>query len=186
MTIINKPYQGVIFDRDGVLNNLIASPELRSPRSLDELQINRSAPAVIEELVRRGFKCGAVTNQPDISRKFMTIGDLNSINQAISRALPGLSKIYVCSHDNDDQCDCRKPKIGLLKRAIEELNLDTAHSWLVGDKWTDILAGKGVGLKTILIRNIDSWKSTSQGSPPESLQPDFEVLELSQITKIIN
>jgi D-glycero-D-manno-heptose 1,7-bisphosphate phosphatase len=186
MTIIKGLCQGVIFDRDGVLNDLVVSPGLRSPRSLDELHIDNFAPTVIKELVERGFKCCAITNQPDITRKIMTVGDLNSINQAISRALPGLSEIYVCPHDNDDECDCRKPKIGLLKRAIEELNLDTASSWLVGDKWTDILAGKEAGLKTILIRNIDSWKPTSQGSPPEFLQSDFEVLQLSQITKIIN
>lgn len=185
MTSVKELYPGVIFDRDGVLNNLVLSSGLRSPRSLDELQICRFAPAVLKELLERGFKCCAVTNQPDIARKLMTLGELDAINKSILTVLIGLSEIYVCPHGNGDQCACRKPKIGLLKRAIEELNLDVERSWIVGDKWTDILSGKRVGIKTILIRNADSWKATSQGSPPETLRPDFEVLRLSEITKVI-
>jgi D-glycero-D-manno-heptose 1,7-bisphosphate phosphatase len=62
-----------------------------------------------------------------------------------------LDEVKVCYHIDQDQCPCRKPKPGMLLEAARERGIDLAHSWMIGDRWRDIAAGKAAGCKTILI-----------------------------------
>ena len=150
MTI--RPAKPAIFlDRDGVLNEAIprnGSPY--SPSDLSELVITHGARAALEELKREGFLLIVVTNQPDIARDNATRAEVDKINAHLAAILP-LDAIEVCEHDDRQQCDCRKPKPGMILRARERLGADLADSFMVGDPWRDIEAGRRAGCRTILI-----------------------------------
>jgi D-glycero-D-manno-heptose 1,7-bisphosphate phosphatase len=84
------------------------------------------------------------------------------INSTIQARVP-VKEIFVCYHDNQDQCDCRKPKPGLIFQAAEKYSLDLSQSWMVGDRWQDIAAGQAAGLKTIFVDY--KYSEPYQGSP---------------------
>jgi len=75
---------------------------------------------------------------------------VEAINRLIQSRLP-IREIFVCYHDNADDCDCRKPKPGLIWQAAKKYGLDLSISWMVGDRWKDIAAGQAAGLKTIFV-----------------------------------
>jgi D-glycero-D-manno-heptose 1,7-bisphosphate phosphatase len=119
------------------------------PRDLSEFMITYGAPAALEKLKREGFLLIVVTNQPDIARGKVSRVLVDRINAQLAATLP-LDAIEVCEHD-DEQCDCRKPKPGMILRAREKLSVDLASSFMVGDRWRDIEAGRRAGCRTILI-----------------------------------
>jgi D-glycero-D-manno-heptose 1,7-bisphosphate phosphatase len=141
----------VFLDRDGVLNEaIVRNAKPYPPRDLSELVIASGARAALEELKREGFLLIVVTNQPDIARGKATRADVDQINARLAAILP-LDAIEVCEHDDQEQCDCRKPKPGMILRAREKFGVDLAHSFIVGDRWRDIEAGRRAGCRTILI-----------------------------------
>jgi len=141
----------VFLDRDGVLNEpIILNGKPYPPRDLNELIITRGAGAALEELKRQGFLLIVVTNQPDIARGKVNRADVDQINARLAAILP-LDAFEVCEHDDKEQCDCRKPKPGMILRAREKFGVDLAGSFMVGDRWRDIEAGRRAGCRTILI-----------------------------------
>jgi D-glycero-D-manno-heptose 1,7-bisphosphate phosphatase len=89
-----------------------------------------------------------VTNQPDVARGRLPRETVDAIHARLMKMLP-LDEIRVCCHDDDDRCDCRKPKPGLL---LDPPTYDVAASFMVGDRWRDIEAGRRAGCRaTILI-----------------------------------
>ena len=146
--------RAVFLDRDGVINkSLVLNGIPIPPRSLDQLEI---LPGVIEglEILRKSeFELVVVTNQPDVPRGQM----LKSIVEAIHMNLEAELRIhhfYTCFHDDKDDCQCRKPKPGLLKQAAGELNLNLQGSFMVGDRWRDVLAGQSAGCRCFFIDNL--------------------------------
>ena len=141
----------VFLDRDGVLNEVIVrNGKPYPPRDLSELVITSDAPAALEALRREGFLLIVVTNQPDVARGKANQADVDKINAQLAAILP-LDAIEVCQHDDDEKCDCRKPKPGMILRARQRLGLDLSGSFMVGDRWRDIEAGRRAGCRTILI-----------------------------------
>ena len=141
----------VFLDRDGVLNEaIVRNGKPYPPRGLGELIITSGARAALEELQREGFLLIVVTNQPDIRRGTAKRADVDNINAHLAALLP-FDAVEVCEHDDTEQCDCRKPKSGMILRAREKLGLDLARSFMVGDRWRDIEAGRRVGCCTVLI-----------------------------------
>jgi D-glycero-D-manno-heptose 1,7-bisphosphate phosphatase len=142
----------VFFDRDGVLNEaIIRNGKPHPPRDLSELVITRGALAALEALKREGgLLLVVVTNQPDVARGAISRADIDKINAQLSAILP-LDAIEVCEHDDNAQCDCRKPKPGMILRAQEKFCVDLAGSFMVGDRWRDIEAGRRAGCRTVLI-----------------------------------
>jgi len=96
-----------------------------------------------------------ITNQPGIGLGYYTKEDFFKVNKEMLKQLSShnilIDKIYFCPHSKSEKCSCRKPSIGLIERSREELNLDLKKSFVIGDKSSDILAGKKAGMKTILI-----------------------------------
>jgi D-glycero-D-manno-heptose 1,7-bisphosphate phosphatase len=153
----------VFLDRDGVLNNaVIRGGKPFPPRHLGELVIADGARASLDALQRQGFLLVAVTNQPDIARGVVCRADVDLINTRLAAALP-LHAIEVCEHDDEDHCECRKPKPGLVLRAQAKFGLDLARSFLVGDRWRDIEAGRRAGCRTVLIG--DGYGERFSGTP---------------------
>jgi D-glycero-D-manno-heptose 1,7-bisphosphate phosphatase len=151
--MVRSAQRAVFLDRDGVLNEaIVRNGKPYPPRDLSELVIAHGARAALDELKRHGFLLIVVTNQPDIVRGKASRADVDKINGHLATMLP-LDAIEVCDHDDDNQCDCRKPKPGLILRARERLGVDLATSFMVGDRWRDIEAGQRAGCRTILIGN---------------------------------
>jgi D-glycero-D-manno-heptose 1,7-bisphosphate phosphatase len=147
---------GVLLDRDGVLNRLVTRDGRGvSPRRVSEFALLPGAAEAVGRLRRAGLPVGVVTNQPDIARGLLAREELERMHELLRRELR-LDGIYVCGHDDADGCDCRKPRPGLLRAAAEELSLDLAESWMVGDSWKDVEAARSAGCRAILIRAADS------------------------------
>ena len=91
-----------------------------------------------------------VTNQPDVARGTTPRATIDAIHEALRQQLT-LDAIYACFHDDADQCHCRKPAPGMLLDAARDLDLDLARSWMVGDRWRDIDAGRAAGCRTAWI-----------------------------------
>jgi D-sedoheptulose 7-phosphate isomerase len=151
-TLTVRSAQPAIFlDRDGVLNEvIIRNGKPDSPRGPNELIIAKGTRAALEELKREGFLLIVVTNQPNVMRGKTTRADVDQINVRLAAALP-LDAIEVCEHDDQDQCECRKPKTGMILRARERFGVNLARSFMVGDRWRDIEAGRRAGCRTVLI-----------------------------------
>ena len=162
--------RAVFLDRDGVLNGLvIRNGRPTAPFLLDELQIVPGVPEALAALRAAGFQLIVVTNQPDVVRGHAVKADVEAINASMRARLP-LDEIRVCYHDDGDGCACRKPKPGMLYAAAVEREIELARSFLVGDRWRDIGAGKAAGCTTILVNAFPESART---------QPDVELRDLS-------
>jgi D-glycero-D-manno-heptose 1,7-bisphosphate phosphatase len=143
--------QAVFLDRDGVLNEaIVRAGKPYPPRDVSELKIVGDARGSLDRLKNDGFALIVVTNQPDVARGLARRDDVEAVNQALADALP-LDAIEVCEHDDGQACDCRKPKPGLILRAAERLGVELSRSFMVGDRWRDIEAGRRAGSRTVLI-----------------------------------
>ena len=155
--------RAVFLDRDGVLNHAIVKDGRPYPPSgLHELEL---LPGVIEAcraLKESGYVLIMVTNQPDVARGKQQRETVEMINAAILMQVP-VDDTRVCYHDDDDSCACRKPNPGLLLDAARDWNIDLKNSYMVGDRWKDIEAGRQAGCITIL---LDHQYSETMASIP--------------------
>jgi D-glycero-D-manno-heptose 1,7-bisphosphate phosphatase len=143
--------RAVFFDRDGVVNKaIIRHGKPYSPMTLEEMIIVPGAAELLRALRAKGFKLVVVTNQPDIARAKITRSTVDAMNRYLCTVLP-LDAVEVCDHDNADNCDCRKPKPGMLIRAARRNAIELSGSFMVGDRWSDIEAGRRAHCRTILI-----------------------------------
>jgi len=164
--------KGVFLDRDGVLNKaVLRGGKPYPPQCLEELVIFPDARAALDALRRGGYLLVVTTNQPDIARGTTTREQVGRINQHLQDRLP-LHAIEMCEHDDPDECTCRKPKPGLLARAAERDGIALSRSFMVGDRWRDIEAGRRAGCRTVLIGD-------GYGEDLKS-QPDVIVTSLSE------
>ena len=146
------------------------------PQTIAEVAMEPGASGAISRLKAAGFLLFVVTNQPDVARGTQRRQTVEAINAQICRGLP-IDDIAVCYHDNADNCDCRKPKPGMLLALAKKWNVDLLHSFIVGDRSGDVLAGEAAGVKTFLV--------TRPYSKIEQCRPDFCVSNLSHAADII-
>jgi D-glycero-D-manno-heptose 1,7-bisphosphate phosphatase len=143
--------KAVFLDRDGVLNEaIVRDGRPYSPGTLDEVIIPPRAGAALAALRRRGYRLIMVTNQPDIARKKISREAVQTINRHVCEVL-SIDAVEMCAHDDGDDCDCRKPRPGMLIRAAQRDGIDLAASFMVGDRGRDIEAGRRATCRTILI-----------------------------------
>ena len=143
--------RAVFLDRDGVL--LPAHVRAGVPRSIEDEHDFDLLPGVdgaCRALRAAGFFLVVVTNQPDVARGTVGIETVERIHAKLRSALP-LDDVRVCPHDDADGCDCRKPKPGLLLDAAAEWGLDLADSFMIGDRWRDVEAGRRAGCRVVFI-----------------------------------
>ena len=168
----------VFLDRDGVVNRAaVRDGRPYPPARLEDVQMLSGAISSLQRLAERGYVLIGITNQPDVARGTQSREVVESINAMILSRLP-LREIFVCYHDNKDNCDCRKPKPGLILRAAEKYRLDLSQSWMVGDRWKDVAAGRAAGLKTIFVDY--HYAETYEGVPA-----DFTVKDTLFLSDII-
>jgi len=146
-------HRAVFLDRDGVINRTLArDSKPYPPRILGEFEILPGVPEACAKLKTAGFLLVVATNQPDVGRGTLQQDIVESIHAEMRRKLP-LDRVEVCFHPGQgaSDCDCRKPKPGMLLRAARELGIDLAQSWMVGDRWRDVDCGHAAGCRTIFI-----------------------------------
>jgi D-glycero-D-manno-heptose 1,7-bisphosphate phosphatase len=152
--------KAVFLDRDGVINQTIfRMGKPRAPYTLEEFSFLPGVQEAVDFLREEGFELIIVTNQPDVARGWVTREAIDLVNQYISEAL-GIQDIRACFHTEHDKCECRKPRPGMLIDAALEHDIDLEKSFMVGDRGSDIEAGKLAGCKTVLISN-----SAEEGNP---------------------
>ena len=143
--------KAVFLDRDGVINKaIIKNGKPLSPNSLNELEILPGVRQSITKLKKLNFVCLVVTNQPNVARKKIDKNSVIQMNNYLKNEIP-LDDIFVCYHDDKDNCDCRKPKPGLLLEAGKKWDVDFKKSFMIGDRWRDIQSGEKAGCKTIYL-----------------------------------
>lgn len=167
----------VFVDRDGVINDLVARNGGKfSPLQTSDFTLLPGALKALQRLVDTGYSVVVVTNQPDVGRGLINMTELAEMH----KSLPvGLSDILICPHDAHAQCTCRKPKPGLLHSYLLRVKDPVTEIWMIGDRESDLLAGRAAGAKTI-------WISTGQQS--KLVIPalaDFSVESLCQAARVI-
>lgn len=160
----------VFLDRDGVLNRTIVREGVtHPPDSLAEFELLPGVPAACAKLAAAGWKLVVVTNQPDVARGVQLRENVEAIHSHLKQVLP-LVDIRACYHDTPDGCECRKPKPGMLLAAAKENRLDLQRSFLVGDRWSDIVAGQAAGVASILVETPFSGR---ERCTPAACVPDL-------------
>jgi D-glycero-D-manno-heptose 1,7-bisphosphate phosphatase len=164
--------KAVFLDRDGVL----AVPKFRDGRSfavraLAEFRLYDDAEPSVNALVDAGWTVVVATNQPDIANGLVSAGTVEAMHDIVRSRMP-VASVETCPHNREANCDCRKPKPGLLVRAAERHGIDLAASYMVGDRDSDIEAGAAAGCRTIFIdRGYDR---------PAAIQPERTVASLAE------
>lgn len=156
--IVLKKRKAVFLDRDGVINEEVNYAHLR-----DQLTLVPRAADAIRLLNDNGFLVVVVSNQAGIGRGLYEERDMHAFNSAMEQELKKESNahvdaIYWCAHHPEAvreayriACNCRKPNPGMILRASEELFVNLSRSFMVGDKWSDIDAGRRAGCTTVIV-----------------------------------
>jgi D-glycero-D-manno-heptose 1,7-bisphosphate phosphatase len=156
--------RAVFLDRDGVVNrSCCIDGKPYAPRQLTDFRLLPGVAAAIADLKRAGFLAIVVTNQPDIGNGLMPQHTLDAMHAKLSRSV-AVDAICVCPHRQDAGCSCRKPQPGLIRRAIEDFAIDPSRSYMVGDRWSDIAAGRAADLYSIF---LDRGYAEAMRAPPD-------------------
>ena len=141
--VMNK---AVFLDRDGVINrSIVVDGRPFPPRSKKEFTILPGVYDGLQTLRSRGYLNIIVTNQPDIASGLTSRNLVQQFHDEIKDKLP-IDKIYMCDHASDANCSCRKPKTGMIDRAMETFDIDLSKSVIIGDRWKDIECGHTAGI----------------------------------------
>ncbi len=180
---LHQKQKAVFLDRDGTINKYVGFL-----RNIDEFELLDGVCESIKAINKAGYLAIVITNQPVIARGEVTYDQLNEIHNKMETLLGKegvyLDAIYYCPHHPDSgfegeikelkiDCDCRKPKPGLLLRAAEDLNIDIASSWMVGDSKNDVLAGINAGCHTALIGKENNGQEMTVSSLLEFTEKMF-------------
>jgi D-glycero-D-manno-heptose 1,7-bisphosphate phosphatase len=141
----------VFLDRDGVLvRSFVRAGAPRPPANEDEFELLPGVVDACQDLRSAGFMLFVVTNQPDIARGSTTRELVDRLHERLREALP-LNDVLVCPHDDDDDCACRKPRPGMLLEAASRWDVDLNGSFMVGDRWRDVGAGRAAGCRVAFV-----------------------------------
>lgn len=177
----------VYIDRDGVLTVLVPDEStgmLESPLHPEDVELLPGVAQAARALARAGFVLVGVTNQPAAAKQTVTVDVLETVQMRVVELLAAQGVEFdawrICLHHPQGTdpvfgraCECRKPAPGMLLSAAEELGIDLAGSWMVGDTDADVLAGRAAGCKTLLIENAQSAHKRSGSVVPDRCAPDL-------------
>lgn len=141
----------VFLDRDGVINHaVVRGGKPRSPATLADLKILPGVSQAVRLLKKSGFMVIVVTNQPNVGAGTQRREVVEAMHVTLRQEL-AIDDIKVCFHTDSDRCPCRKPAPGMLVTAATQHGIDLCSSFMIGDRWRDVDAGKAAGCKTCLI-----------------------------------
>jgi D-glycero-D-manno-heptose 1,7-bisphosphate phosphatase len=143
--------RAVFLDRDGTL---IVEKNYLS--KIEEVEFIPGTGKALAKLKKKGFLLILITNQSGVGRGFFTMEDVQRVHRHIVGALQQegatLDGIYICPHQPEDNCECRKPKTKLIRDAAEKFQIDPKQSFMVGDRELDVQLGHNAGCRSVLVR----------------------------------
>ena len=173
------PQRAVFLDRDGTLINEVSTQGLHR---IDQLDLLPGVSEAVHELNHAGLRAVMITNQPVVAKGFCNEADIqqihNKLETLLGREHAFLDRIYYCPHypqkgfprerpELKIDCECRKPKPGMVLQAQRELNIDLANSWFIGDTTTDIQTARNAGVKAILVRTGHAGADGKNDATPD-------------------
>lgn len=189
----------VFFDRDGVINEISYNDDIEqldSPFTVEEFVYKPGVAEALLSIQQKGYYIFIVTNQPGSAKGKISLGKLYDLNTWMVQDLQekGISVEFVnmCPHHPIGnkkskypflirKCECRKPQAGLIKDLMKVYNIDVKNSYMVGDSYTDVIAGKKAGLKTVLIGTL----KCDVCQRLQGIRPDFIVSDILKLDHII-
>jgi len=172
--------KAIFLDKDGTL-----IPDVPYNINPALISIEKNSIEGLKALQKAGFRLIVISNQPGIGLGYFNQDSLMIVEQTIKALLSErgvhLEAFFYCPHIDSDNCSCRKPKPGMLLKAAEELNINLAASWMIGDILNDMEAGRKAGCKTILIDNGNE----TEWIMSENRRPDFRVKHINHAAEII-
>ena len=149
-----KGNKAVFLDRDGVINRpIVVDGKTYPARTVAEFEILPGVDQACVDLKNAGYLLVVVTNQPDVGRGILKKEVVEAIHETMVRRLP-IDRVEVCYHagaEFGEECECRKPRSGMVFAAAERLAIDLARSFMVGDRWRDVECGWNAGCRTVFI-----------------------------------
>lgn len=174
--------KAVFLDRDGVINE-----DVGYPHKLEELTILPGVYEALQKLQKLGFLLFIISNQSGIGRGYFRIEDFERFNNEIIRRLQEngvmIEKTYICPHHPDDNCECRKPAIGNIKKAEAEYSISLPDSYVIGDRQSDIDLGKKAGCHAVFIVNEKHGECTGADSIAANIQSAADWIEHAEKQK---
>ena len=169
MMFMNK---AVFLDRDGTINKSV--DYMPDPKLFELIEGVAEGVKILND---EGFLVIVATNQSGINRGFFTEKTLKIIHERMLRDFSDkgakIDDIYYCSCLPEENWPCRKPNPGMLLQASKEHAIDLSKSYMVGDKWSDVMTGKNAGCKSVLIPEKDVWNETMEEMRERDIEADF-------------
>lgn len=158
----------VFLDRDGTIIE-----DTHYPKDPDQVRFVPGAPEALRALASRGYVLFVISNQSGVGRGLISKSQFEAVHERFCELLNSeqisIKEFSYCFHKPEDLCECRKPATKLIKKLSEAHEIDLSGSFIIGDKWSDILLGQRVGVKGVLLEN------KGLGSMPPELNPqDFK------------
>ena len=187
--LINKQ-KAIFLDRDGTINEYVGFL-----RKTDEMKLIDGASEAIKTIYNSEYLCIVITNQPVIARGEVTISKLNDIHKRMETLLGHdgayIDGLYYCPHHPDKgfdgeikelkiECECRKPKIGMIMKAAKDFNIDLSESIMIGDSTLDIKMAENAGVKSVLVKTGQAGIDGKY-----EIKPDIIAKDLNEAVKII-
>ena len=182
-----KSERAFFLDRDGVL---IEDVDLLTNAS--QIRLLPGVAEALQTIHQHGYLTIVVTNQTVIARGLIDEAELGRLHdhlgeQLVKAGAPHVSAFYVCPHHPHAdvaryrvECACRKPKPGLLERASDEMGIDLSMSFMIGDRLSDIVAGRRAGCTTALVESGAHRASPIVGMPSDPPAPDHRFADLRE------
>ena len=174
----------IFIDRDGTLVE-----EVDLLHRVEDLELLSFSASAIKKINNSAYLSFLITNQPVVARNLCDTSVIaqihNKLETLLGREGAYLNDIYFCPHHPDKgypeensefkiDCDCRKPKTGMISKAVKEYNVDVESSWVIGDRTTDIQTGKNAGMKTILVRTGNAGQDRKFEVSPDYIFDNIE------------
>jgi len=187
--------RALFLDRDGVINRMVLYEDgWDSPQNTQDVALVDDIEKVISWANKKGIGVIEVSNQPGVAKGKMDQKTADAIGKRVHRLLRDsgafIDKVYICPHHPEAVvpelkavCDCRKPKPGLLIKAAEELQIDLGKSVFLGDKASDVEAGRKAGCKTIIF--IHAEDSDGKVEEAKKVKADYRLFEIRKAIPIV-
>lgn len=182
----------IILDRDGILNDIVRDPlsgEKDSPMAIEQVKVFPWVPTCLRKLNDLGYELAIATNQPSAAKKRNNKNMLNKIHKYIlttaTFAGATINSSHICFHRAEDNCECRKPKTGMLETAFATDNYDKSKSWMVGDRWSDVVCGATFGIKTALVGSLDERDMHLEKLREHKIEPTYSGADLRDFVKYL-